>query len=341
MKKSAVVFLLFCCSFLSPFALAQAKLAAQQFKLDDAKGLSAKGIVVETVTFNGRQAVRLRQDRQVQRGGDQAVFLPGTDFQDGVIEVELAAKALPPAPNIRVPGFIGIAFRASAENGRYDCFYLRPGNGRYEDQLVRNHALQYVAEPDYGWYPLRRQWPGVYEAYADLEESVWTKVKIEVTGRTAKLYLRDAAQPALIVDDLRSGNLKGALGLWYSPGTEAYFSNLRITPKEPKTVTLGTEATGVWEIKMSTDAGIYTGTITLKREGEKITGTYAGPLGENRALVGTWKNGFVELRWRSIWPLDKMEAETVLAGWLDGKAGQGRAMIEKKTDGSWTGTRKE
>lgn len=341
MKKSASVFVIQCSLLLIIPVLAQSKLTPQQFKLDDAKGLSGKGIHVEAVTFNGRKAVRLKQDAQVQAIGDSLVSIPGTDFQDGTIEIDLAAKAIPPAPNIRIPGFIGIAFRASAENPRYDCFYIRPGNGRFEDQLVRNHAVQYVAEPDYGWYPLRRQWPGVYESYADLEEAVWTKVKIEVAGRTAKLYLHGASQPSLIVDDLRSGNLKGSIGLWYSPGTEAYFSNLRITPAEPKKVTLGTEATGVWDIKMTTDYGQFPGTLVLKRDSEKLTGTYSGPLGENLMLSGTWKNGFVELRWRSIWPRDKSEAETIITGWLEGNAGKGRAMIDKKTDGSWMGARKE
>lgn len=341
MKKNAFVFLFQCSLLLMIPALAQTKLTPQQFNLDEAKGLSAKGISVEAVTFNGRKAVRLKQATQPQERGDSAVFLPGTDFQDGIIEIDLAAKAIPPAPNVRVPGFIGIAFRASADNSRYECFYIRPGNGRYEDQLVRNHAVQYVAEPDYGWYPLRRQWPGVYESYADLEEGAWTKVKIVVAGRTAKLYLHGASQPSLIIDDLRSDNLKGPIGLWYSPGTEAYFSNLRITPTEPKKVTLGTEATGVWDIRMTTDFGMFSGTLALKREGETITGTYSGPLGENLALNGTWKNGFVELRWRSIWPRDKSEAETVITGWLEGNTAKGRAMIDKKTDGSWSGTRRE
>lgn len=36
-----------------------------------------------------------------------------------------------------------------------------------------------------------KSWPWVYEAYAPLQLETWMKVKIEVKGRTAKLYLND------------------------------------------------------------------------------------------------------------------------------------------------------
>ena len=49
------------------------------------------------------------------------------------------------------------------------------------------------------------------------------------TGVRARLYVNGAAQPALIVNDLKRGVTTGAIGLWIGPGTEAYFRNLRIT----------------------------------------------------------------------------------------------------------------
>jgi len=36
-------------------------------------------------------------------------------------------------------------------------FYLRPRNAQSDDQAMRNHSVQYVAKPDFDWYPLRRQ----------------------------------------------------------------------------------------------------------------------------------------------------------------------------------------
>jgi hypothetical protein len=54
-------------------------------------------------------------------------------------------------------------------------------------------------------------------------------VKIDVTGIRARLYVKDALQPTLIVNDLKRGVTRGAIGLWVGPGTEAYFRNLQVT----------------------------------------------------------------------------------------------------------------
>jgi hypothetical protein len=83
-----------------------------------------------------------------------------------------------------MPGFVGIAFRARPDASHFELFYLRPGNSTSDDQSMRNHSVQYTYEPDYGWYKLRRQWPWVYEAWADLKTETWTKIKIEVRGRS-------------------------------------------------------------------------------------------------------------------------------------------------------------
>ena len=46
-------------------------------------------------------------------------------------------------------GFIGIAFRL--QGNLYEYIYLRPANGRADDQIRRNHSTQYGAHPDYGF----------------------------------------------------------------------------------------------------------------------------------------------------------------------------------------------
>jgi hypothetical protein len=55
-------------------------------------------------------------------------------------------------------------------------------------------------------------------------------MKIEVNGVKARLYVNGSAQPALIVNDLKQGDSQGAVGLWIGMGTEAYFSDLRLSP---------------------------------------------------------------------------------------------------------------
>jgi hypothetical protein len=49
-----------------------------------------------------------------------------------------------------------------------------------------------------------------------------------IQGTKARLYVHDAAQPCLIVDDLKLGDSEGAVALWVGPGTEGYFANLQI-----------------------------------------------------------------------------------------------------------------
>jgi hypothetical protein len=76
---------------------------------------------------------------------------------------------------------------------------------------------------------LRKENPGVYESSADLQPGVWTKLKIVVSGTRARLYVNGADQPCLVVNDLKMGRVRGQIGLWAHPTTEAYFSEVRIT----------------------------------------------------------------------------------------------------------------
>ena len=60
----------------------------------------------------------------------------------------------------------------------------------------------------------------------------WIAVKIEVDGEKARLYVNNAEQPTLIVNDVKSGpDGKGGIGLWLEGSTVAHFRNLRVTPR--------------------------------------------------------------------------------------------------------------
>jgi hypothetical protein len=108
-------------------------------------------------------------------------------------------------------------------------FTCAPKNGRSEDQLQRNHSAQYESEPEYPWQRLRQETPGKYETYVDLVPGDWTKVRIEVHGGKARLFVNGSNQPVLVVNDLKHGQSSGSIALWIGPGTVAHFSNLRIT----------------------------------------------------------------------------------------------------------------
>jgi hypothetical protein len=86
--------------------------------------------------------------------------------------------------------------------------------------------------PDFPWYRLRKESPGVYESYVDLETGVWTKMKIVVSGTKAQLYVNGAEQPCLIVNDLKLGDPHGQIALWAHATTDGYFSNLTVRSPE-------------------------------------------------------------------------------------------------------------
>jgi len=111
----------------------------------------------------------------------------------------------------------------------YDAFYLRPTNGRAEDQERRNHSAQYISLPEWPWFRLRKKTPSTYEAYVDLVPKAWTKIKIEVCGEHARLHVHDDEQPTLIVNDVKSGeDGHGGIALWLEPGTVAHSRNLTV-----------------------------------------------------------------------------------------------------------------
>jgi hypothetical protein len=221
--------------FVIALLLAGPAFAAQTFALDSTQGLEPHGVLIESTTYQGRKAVRVaptsEQEAAFAAGktvaGGGIVVIPAAAFHNGSIEIEVAGKPRPGA-FADARGFVGVAFHVTSDATRYECFYVRPTNGRAEDQLRRNHSTQYISFPDYEWQKLRTEAPGVYESYADLVPGEWTKIRIEVNGVKARLYVNGAPQPALIVNDLKLGDSSGAVALWIGVGTEAYFRGLRL-----------------------------------------------------------------------------------------------------------------
>jgi hypothetical protein len=182
-------------------------------------------VKVEDVSFKGKKAVRvISSDAE-----ETMAIIKDKNFESGTIELDVASTRLATA-SATARGFIGLAFRVRmADSVRYECFYIRPTNGRAEDQLRRNHSVQYISHPKYTWFKLREENPGVYESYADLVEGEWTHVKIEVKDDKARLYVNGTSQPCLIVQDLKYGKSAGAIALWVGPGTDGYFTNLKVS----------------------------------------------------------------------------------------------------------------
>jgi hypothetical protein len=198
-------------------------------RLDVPDELKSRNVKTEMVTYKGRRALRVADAAAADVGdGERLVILSKTEFQDGVIEIDLTGEPGPGA-GAGARGFVGMAFRIAPDASKFECFYLRPTNGRADDQVRRNHSTQYISFPDFPWQKLRKEFPEKYESYVDLVPAEWTKVKIEVRGEQARLYIHGNAQPTLLVNDLKLGMAKGAVALFIGPGTIAHFSDLRIT----------------------------------------------------------------------------------------------------------------
>ena len=179
--------------------------------------------------LDGKQAIKVIKDSTIE-AVDEATFvrIKDIDFTDGIIEVDVLSRLHKKArPSDR--GFIGVAYRINEDNSKFECMYIRPTNGRADDQIRRNHSIQYFSFPDFKFPRLRKESPEMYETYADMGLNEWIKIRIEVKGKQAKLFLYDNKQPSLVVNDLKLGaGVSGAIGLFVDVGTEGYFKDLKI-----------------------------------------------------------------------------------------------------------------
>jgi hypothetical protein len=202
-------------------------LLAQNINPDNLKPYKVS--LAET-TINGKKATRVIIDTSVKTFDEPSFAkLTNMNFHDGTIEVNVLSKFYVNAPDW-ARGFIGVAFRINDDNSKFECLYIRPDNGRVDDQVRRNHATQYFSYPDHKFSDFRKTDPGKYESYADMAMNEWINMKIVVKGNTARLYINNSKQPCLVVTDLKYGaNMSGSIGLWVGNWTEGYFSDLKIT----------------------------------------------------------------------------------------------------------------
>lgn len=160
--------------------------------------------------FQGRKSLLLD-------GG--AAILKDFEMRDAVIDVDVATVAK--------RGFVGFDFRLDNDGINYEEVYFRPHKSGLPD------ALQYTPVLNTG-----RNWqifngPG-FTGPVDIPKNEWFHLRLVVTGAQAKLYLKDMDKPALVMDDLKSGNQKGQIALYDLTGA-TYFSNfeVRTTPDAP------------------------------------------------------------------------------------------------------------
>ena len=215
--------------------LGQAAERVRPITLDADTKLDVQNARVLWVDYRGRRALKLapREGHEHDVDQEMAAVLTESDFQNGVIEVDVSGARRKgystTADSTGFKGIVGISFRVRGDSA--ERLYVRPENSRVNDQLYRNRSTQYESDPDFPWQRLRQEHPGMYESYVDIEPGAWTRLRIEVSGATARLYVNGATQPCLVVNDLKHGESRGRIALWARISSDAYFTNLRVDVK--------------------------------------------------------------------------------------------------------------
>ena len=211
---------------------------AQRVKFDN-YNLELINTKYELLKIDKASVLKLERDLKAcpfdEKNIESSVDLPtfakliNTDIRNGVFEVKIMSRIMENSPFPQARGFIGIAFRIDSNN-HFECIYLRPANGRAEDQLRRNHTIQYVAYPGYHFSRLRKDANGIYETYADVGLEEWIDLKIEFVDKKAKLFINNQRSPSFIVNEMLGKTISGSIGLWVEVGTIGYFKDLKVTP---------------------------------------------------------------------------------------------------------------
>ena len=130
---------------LSSSILAQGQ--PQTFALESIAGLRLHNVKAEPATLLGKKGIQVTRSTATEEPVETLAAIDGLEFGNGVIQAEVAgAPGAGAGPGAR--GFVGVAFRLQTDMRTYDAFYLRPTNGRADDQIRRNHSAQYISHPD-------------------------------------------------------------------------------------------------------------------------------------------------------------------------------------------------
>lgn len=199
-------------------------LAAQTkpFEPDLANAATAKDVKVVNRTvsasdINGKPALRFDE-----RPGDGLVMWQDVEFADGTIEFDVRGK------DVFQQSFVGVAFHGVGE--AYEAVYFRPFNFRAVDPERQSHSLQYVSQPAYTWARLRSEHPGQYEKAITPapDPASWVHARIVVAYPKISVYVNNAAEPSLVVDEL-SDHKSGWVGLWVGNGSSGEFANFKVS----------------------------------------------------------------------------------------------------------------
>jgi hypothetical protein len=250
MKKIAVGILL--CLW-SCGAMAQSfqkiKFGKQTFELQNVTGT--------VVDFQGKKTLKVERDlvalpfdeKNLEKTVDDrhyARLLDIDDFENGTIEIKMYSQIQNPSPYPPAAGFIGLYYRIKEDDSAWESIYLRPKVGRINNQMARNHAVQYFSYPDFKFQTLRDKFPaGSYEGSAPVMINEWITMRLEINGETAEMFINDLKYSSFIVNKMLGKNKKGYVGLYVDIATTGYFKDLKVTKRALKLAKEGEKLNGI------------------------------------------------------------------------------------------------
>jgi sugar lactone lactonase YvrE len=136
-------------------------------------------------------------------------YIEGSDFQDGVIEFDIAVDG--------TRGYPGISFRA-ANQFEYESFYIRPHQNNLPD------AMQYcpVFKSVSSWQLYNGDG---FNAPMAIPVDEWIHIKLEIKGTQGRVFVGDGEEPNLVINELKHGVQSGSIGIISPKNGAAYFSN--------------------------------------------------------------------------------------------------------------------
>lgn len=174
----------------------------QSYPLVSTDGLRLHNVVAKAMVWQGRRGVRVAGTESAQRqsrglSAEKRVNVPrfavisGSEFTEGVIEAEVAGARVGRLAPGEDSG-VGIALRMGGDTCRYQLVILHPT--------------------------------------VNLRPNEWTRIRVEVRGDSARLFVNNDPRRVRVSRNIRSGFTGGgAVALWVGTGTTGYFRNLVIT----------------------------------------------------------------------------------------------------------------
>lgn len=143
-------------------------------------------------------------------------FLNNVAFEDGVIEVDMAAPAK--------PAFVGIVFRFE-NTDEHELIYFRPHKSGLED------AVQYT--PVFNGAGCWQLYSGKgFTTAVDFPPNQWVHIRLEISGFGGRVYVNNSEKPTLVIEDLKHGYSRGSIGLW-AGANGGHFSNFTYKIETP------------------------------------------------------------------------------------------------------------